>query len=61
MLERAALRTTSVHACLFGVAPGRGCRVSPYCVGGMCHHAPRWDRGGVGVAHPRSRLVSVAL
>jgi ABC transport system ATP-binding/permease protein len=60
MLERAAHHTQRVNACLFGVAPGRGCRVSPCRVDRITDHAPRCNRGGV-IAHPRVRLVSVVL
>jgi len=60
MLERAAHHTQRVNACLLGVAPGRGCRVSPCRVDRINDHAPRCNRGGV-INHPRARLVSVVL
>jgi len=49
-------------ACLFGVAPGRGCRVSP-CGAALCKQSAQHGVGRAGAcqACPRRRLVSVAL
>src|SRR5690606_25690328 len=52
-------RSRRTDACLFDVAPGRGCRVSPY--GDMARNAMQYG-GAVPVPEgPRRRLVSVAL
>ena len=49
-------------ACLFDVAPDRGCRVSP-CRAAACRQAAQHGDGRAGAcqACPRRRLVSVAL
>src|SRR5690606_19328686 len=50
------------YACLFGVAPDRGCRVSPCHAAARCRTARHGDgRAGARQARPHDRLVSVAL
>ena len=54
--------TRGSHACLFDVAPDRGCRVSPCDAAARCRMA-RYGDGRIGArnARPRRSLVSVVL